>query len=569
MCTIRRVRSALKTGIRMSRYLDAACKALVFDRSNFLLNAGSFFTAFSIAFICLTISDESRLLPQYRRLARIGLVSLCVVYLGFYLVRLEHYSRTVCLIEHVEPTVISISWLWGRGGAMYPSLVSAEQYGFPYGPIMYMSDCLFLDAFGPSIHAAKLSGVLLSLASVALIFWTLRRMTSPFLASVGTAYCLLAFLLRGPSNTSFGLRAEPHLVFWVSLGLFSGSIGFSPVLSALGCGLATGVLLNIKISAGIYALPILALLYQRHGSRPVLGAVLLAVLVAACPFFVFKGISLSNYLMWLKLATRHGLSRAYFKLAAMEGLFIILPVVASLGCLILADRRRCLTFLKTNWVFFLALTLGLLLLIAPASKAGGGPHHIMPFIPILALVMAMTLDQPVAYGELLTWGSRCLRSAGIAFPLMAIATTVPGQLNVMAYERAFDVRSKTILSEIEAIEKRFPGKRLAMGYGGDGSYPDTNLRVTLVLERNPYLIDSVALMDMNISGLEIPAATLDAMRNGVIDVWLIPAGDEPFSVHSFYPSKAAIFDRSFREVFLKYYSICHKTNHLDVWCFTG
>ena len=553
----------------MSYYLYAICKRLAFNHYLIGLNAASFSNAFSIAFICLTICDESRLLPQYRRLARICLISLCVVYFGFYLVRLEQYSQTLCLIDHFEPSAITISWLWGRGGDMYHNTVAAERYAFLYGPIMYMSDWLFLDAFGPSIHAAKLSGVLLSLASVALIFWTVKRVTSPYLASISTTYCLLVFLLRGDSVTSFNLRAEPHLIFWVSVGLFSGSLSI-PVLAALGCGLVTGILVNIKIHAGLYALPILALLYQRHGGRTVFVAVLLAVLVAACPFFVFKGISLTNYLTWfLTLATRQGLSRDCFKAVVIEELFDILPVVASLGCLILVDRRRCLTFLRTNRALFLALNLGLLLLLVPASKEGAGPHHIMPFIPTLALVIGITLDQPVAYGELLGWGSRSVRSAGIAFPLMALAYTLPNQLTSMENERACDARAGTILSEIDAIEKLFPGGRLAVGYGGDGSYTDTNLKATLVLKGNPYLIDSAALMEMNLSRLKIPETTHAAIRKGMIDVWLIPAGDDPFSLHTFYSSKAPIFEPSFRKGFLDHYSICHRTKHLDVWCYTG
>jgi hypothetical protein len=550
----------------MSRYLDAICNSLVFDRSDFLFNAGSFFNAFSMAFILLTISDESRWRPKYRRLARICLVLLCLAYLGFYLVRIAQYSRTVCLLEPIEPAVISISWLWGHGAAMYHSSGSAERYSFAYGPIMYICDWIFLYALGPSIHAAKQSGVWLALMSVALIFWTLKRATSAFLASVGTTYCLLVFLLRGFSNTSFGLRAEAHLVFWVSVGLFSEGLGI-PVLAALGCGLATGMLVSIKISAPLYALPIFGLLYQRHGVRPVLGAILIAGFVALCPFFAFKGISLSNYLTWLKLNPQVGLSRFYFKMVVMEGLFVILPVVATLGCLYLADRRRCLAFLKTNQSFFLALALGFLLHIIPASKAGGGPHHLMPFIPTLALVIAITLNQLVADGEPLRWGSRCLRSAAIAFAIMALATTVPRQMSIMEYERVSEARARTILAEIKALEQRFAGKSLAMGYGNNDSYPDTNLKAVLVLDGNPYLIDSGATMDMEVTGLEIPGATHDAIRNGVIDVWLIPAGDEPFVLHNSYPPHIPVFQPSFRKAFFDHYTICYRTEHFDVWCF--
>lgn len=119
------------------------------------------------------------------------------------------------------------------------------------------------------------------------------------------------------------------------------------------------------------------------------------------------------------------------------------------------------------------------------------------------------------------------------------------------------------------MEQRFVGKSLAMGYGNNDSYRDTNLKAALVLDGNPYLIDSGAMMEMEVTGLEIPKATHDALRNGMIDVWLIPAGNEPFVLHNHYPPLAPVFQPSFRKVFLDHYSICHRTEHFDVWCYTG
>jgi hypothetical protein len=493
---------------------------------------------------------------------------LCVAYLGFYLFRVGHYCMSRCLVDNLEPTSICIAWLWGQGNAMYHGPASAERYSVLYGPGMFLSEWLALRAFGATVAVAKITGACLSVAAVAFVFWTLKRLASPLLAFVGTSYCLMVFLRRPFWNTTFGVRAEPQLLFWVSAGLFS-AVAVNPVIAALGCGVAAGILVNIKIHAGLYALPAFGLLYQRHGVRPVMGAAVLASIVAACPFIVFKEISLANYLAWLKLASRHGLSMVEFKLVVAELLFILLPIVAAFGYLALRDGQRFLIFLRSNWPLFLSLALGIVLVLVPASKAGAGAHHLMAFIPTLALVMCIALAQPTTDGEMHGWKLRAVRSAGAVFAVVALATTLPRQWDQMHEERFRDVRSRAILGEIAAIEKRFPGEGVAMGYGGDGTYFDTNVRADLVLAGNPYLIDAFALMEMNAGGLPIPDATRQAIRNGTIDLWLIPAGDEPFSLHTLYPSRAALFDPAFRLDFLSHYSIAHRTVHLDVWRFIG
>ena len=56
----------------------------------------------------------------------------------------------------------------------------------------------------------------------------------------------------------------------------------------------------------------------------------------------------------------------------------------------------------------------------------------------------------------------------------------------------------------------------------------------------------------------IPAATVQALRDGYIQVWLIPAGQEPFPW---------IREEAFVQAFLQNYRLEERTTHFDVWTY--
>lgn len=548
--------------------IDLLKKDFVFYKDQISTDVVAFMHAFTIAFLVLTIVEEARWGQRWRRLGRRLLVVLCLGYLGICLYRVASYTRSLSVYDHVEASTIAISWLWGHGAPLYHPPDAAPRYSNLYGPAMFIIDALFLDAFGPSVFAAKLAGAVSWAAGVVLLYGTLRREGPPLLALATTTYGVLGLMLASGETSCFNVRAEPHLVFWTCVGLFASGLR-SPFWAALGCGVAAGIDVNLKLHAALYALPFFALLWERHGARTVVAAGAIAALVAAGPFVGGRGISLPLYLGRLRGSAHRGLAAESFKGVLAEGTFVALPVVAALAHLALSDRRLWWSFLRPNRALLLALGLAGVLMIVPASKEGAGPHHLMPLYPALALVLCRTLAQPVAPEEARRWQGRLARAVALAFVPMALATTTISHHRIMAWEQLAEAEARKMLAEIEAIQGRFPGKSLAIGYGGNESYQETNLKCVLVLRGQPYLLDSVALMDMQKEGLEISAKTREALRQGLIQVWLIPAGDEPFSVRSFYTTKLPLFDASFRSTFRDHYSRRYRTKHYDVWVYNG
>ena len=313
----------------------------------------------------------------------------------------------------------------------------------------------------------------------------------------------------------------------------------------------------------------MGLLYQKRGLRPVILAAVFGVLVAAAPFVLLRNISLSHYLKWLRVIALAGLSGDQFKRVILEELLLVLPVVAALAYVFLRDRASGLAFVKTNSSLLLGLTAGLLVVLAPASKPGAGAHHLVPFVPSLALMLVMAMHAAPGSSNSRPSTSRAALSAGLAFPIMAIAFSLPNHYRYIREERTLDIRTRQLLTEIEEIQTRFPNQSLAVGYGGDEHYSDANVRANPVLQGNPYFIDSVVIMDAQLGGQVIPEATRAAIRDGSVDLWLITAGDVPFSLHTYYQSKAPIFDAAFRDAFRANYSIRYRTLHFDVWGYAG
>ena len=105
-----------------------------------------------------------------------------------------------------------------------------------------------------------------------------------------------------------------------------------------------------------------------------------------------------------------------------------------------------------------------------------------------------------------------------------------------------------------------------MGFGKYETYRMTFYRTNLVFEGNPYLVDPLAMMDMQLAGMDIPSQTINALQSGFIDIWLIPKGDDPFTLRNWY-NKKFIFDDRFRKSFLDSYRLADRSRFFDLWYF--
>ena len=106
-----------------------------------------------------------------------------------------------------------------------------------------------------------------------------------------------------------------------------------------------------------------------------------------------------------------------------------------------------------------------------------------------------------------------------------------------------------------------------MGYGDGSTYPVSFVRHELVYAGNPYLVDAAAITDFQFSGVGIPQATIDALITDEQAIWLIPAGQQPFTMVNWYVrnSGGQLFDTDFQSAFNDHFSRQATTDFFDLY----
>ena len=115
------------------------------------------------------------------------------------------------------------------------------------------------------------------------------------------------------------------------------------------------------------------------------------------------------------------------------------------------------------------------------------------------------------------------------------------------------------------------GEPIALGYTGEQTYWLNLYRADLPLATR-FVVDAGALMDMQAAGLELPPATLAALREGAVKLWLLPHEGKPFTLRNWYPDAphgGDLFGEEFRRVFAERYEKIEGTRYFDLWRFKG
>jgi hypothetical protein len=325
----------------------------------------------------------------------------------------------------------------------------------------------------------------------------------------------------------------------------------SPLHAAVACGLAAGALSGIKLHGAIYALPAWALLFERTRWRGVLLAMVAAWAALAAPFVLFpERISFTQMLFWIRMTSQHGLYLEDFERNILWGLFFALPAAPLLPAL----RKR----VRPTSLFWLALTLTLLLASFTGSLKGAGRHHLIPWIPSLVAGFALLLRD-----------TRSLRPALLKHvPAAAVISVLA--LSWSAFRHTSDVvreltwyPGREIIAELGKIQENYAGKRIEMGYGLD--YRLSWYRPLLVFKQGTYLLDGASLMDLQPRGLAVTPKTLEQIRSCEWPIWLFPAGSEPLTLHHLAPPNPPIFDEQTRAEFTKRYRFVESFRFFSVW----
>lgn len=330
-----------------------------------------------------------------------------------------------------------------------------------------------------------------------------------------------------------------------------------------GVAVSLGILINLKIHGGIYFLPVLVLYAKQHSRGKVLQVLLVSLLVAALPF-LFPAISLINYLGWLRQAAIHGFSSKLFG----ENISYTLLLLAMFWATGELFRVRWMNFRRLYQAEILACLIAALCVTIIGAKHGSGNYHLIPLIPVWAYFISLLLQQvPDAKRS-----GRHKKAAAITFLLLIF---LAGASGINSERRLWEKiqnhpELNHIVAEIRDIENMYQGKTIEIGYGGDRHYGEYRQFIPLlVFDGHPYLVDSATLMDTRLSGLKMSPAALQAMEDGTVQIWLIPHGAEPFSLHSYYHSSQFVFEEEFRRVFAENYVLVQQNQYFDVWAYQG
>jgi hypothetical protein len=488
----------------------------------------------------------------------LGLTGVFVGIAGWYLF-VEGYAG------EVEPVVSCLSWMVYHGHELYHGFGAAERYSLLYGPAVFLTNGMFLEILGPSLVSAKLASLLGVIGSLMFLYAAVRRRSLDLSAVVVTAMAVLYYWSQG--FAVYLVRPDALLLFAVGLGLFA-AVRLRPWIAAAAIGAALGFAVNLKVHAAIYFVPILVLFIHRCGWRTMWVVGPGAALITAAPFLLHPGVSVSNYVVWLRNAAEHGLVFESFPATLTFSVYLLLPVVvlrivcgpASL------DRPGSRGLLVS-----LVPTFALILLLA--AKPGAGLVHLLPLVPITLLLVGRMLQDGFRDWRLLrpTFAGHPLRQ-GLAASLL-VTLLLSGTVNEYRAVKLLDwqvAQDPGLVADLKGIMDRFPGVSMAMACGGENaSFRHTWLRPLLVFANHPVLLDPVAVMESALNGKDLSADTYAALAQGVVQMWLVPRSERPFQKMNWYEPHDPVFSARFREHFEAWYAPRSSSRYFDLWFWKG
>ncbi|MFC2149210.1 ArnT family glycosyltransferase [Candidatus Auribacterota bacterium] len=481
------------------------------------------------------------------------------------------YLTMPTFYDHIEPHVAVVSYLFLKGNNVYHDLLSPERYSMLYGPMLYIINSLSYLILGASFFAAKIGGVIASFACIILLYFTIRKRNpgNKTIPVIYTGYVVLIFMLY--KNFSFYNRPDPFLFMLVSLGLFTVVNIKNKLIAPVLAGLALGIAVNLKVHAVLYFIPILVLLFAGQGAISVLLALIISAGTAVSPFLLFNNISFSNYVVLLKLAGLHGFSVVLFvENITFLFLYLLIPVLV-LICMFLSDPVL-LWRNRVSRTYLLTLAACIAVVIFIAGKLGSGSAHMIPFTILCAyLLTSDPLENEIPALKRGSPASQTIIYFIVWFFILSniIPTAFRSQYKIVKRLGSIRKHSNKIVKDIRSVLKKHPGMRVEMGAGKVENYGFTFFRPQLVFEQDKYFIDPAALMDMKLSRLKIPPSTLDHLKRGEIDIFIIPVNSPPFALISYYgnydPRLMELFDKEFIKTFLKNYEPVGRSKYYDLW----
>ena len=471
-------------------------------------------------------------------------------------------------IDHAgEVTMTALSWLLYNGNPLYTALDAPERYSLQHGPMLYIVVGGVMKILGPGFHTAKLASFF-SIIAIVIISWLWLKnfynsKVSLWLLGIESGILLKWYYL-------YLVRADSLMLLCTVISLYFATSKKARIITILGIAIPLGVLLNLKIHGILYALPILILVQQKFGWRNFFFSCLLTGGIGLVPFLL-PNISLLNYIHWLRASTIHGLSpQIILGNVSMTIFLLLIPFSFAIY-----RQINILKFSKKYPMYILSIILTMLTTAVIGGKYGSGSHHLAPFVPILMYLCIIinlekkTIDLHANYQR----RQRKLHTVSCIVGAFIFAGILINAMNVQGRYQSHMSSSYTIsqnmLNDFNELEAKYQGTTMMIGYGEKDSLKIYDQLIPRMLfSGNTYLLDSSALNDMNFAGLSMPEATVNKLAEGSPRIWLIPAGNSPFSTSNAYNGSPQ-FSEKFRKTFLQNYKLAENTKYFDVWAYSS
>jgi hypothetical protein len=131
-----------------------------------------------------------------------------------------------------------------------------------------------------------------------------------------------------------------------------------------------------------------------------------------------------------------------------------------------------------------------------------------------------------------------------------------------------DHRGEAALAdEALALARQSPTSAIHMGYGDNPrSYMVSQLaKAVLALHGFPALIDAQVLGELDYVGVDGSRRWIPYLRDCRIERWLVPKGERPFALVSYYYDDHPLFDADFRRAFTENYRLVDSSKNFDIW----
>lgn len=495
---------------------------------------------FSPALVCaaclaLTLAlraDRWRI--PWRLLSLMLAAGLCVAAVAYLLLPV--------LAEDTETDIAAIAALAMRGLPVYPAPDSPARYILLYGPLTYLSHIPFYWMFGANLISFKLVGFLAFAATLFCSYSICRRFAERPASVVGCgAACVL--LLRYVPIPFWG-RIDSLLLGVVAVA-YCCAIRGSTRIAVIVTALSIGIVPNLKFTAALYLLPLLVWMWMERGKTAAMLSAICGALLIPVPFLL-PVVSFRHYLFILHVVGRHGLDP---KILIRN--FQYVPIL--LAPVLLIHRKRPK---QTLYLAVVAICMSMSAVLG--AKAGAGSYHLLPyFIPLLHLYFWIRRDTPDADRPFARYAAAWV---------LAIAIFSAGQVRTLLTCLQYAQQGAAVTSQIAQAEVRYRGQALEVGPGSDFTDPRTLYAALPVFRGEPYIVNSSAVRDLQFGGVELPQSTRDYFDDCKTPIWLIPAGQAPFSaLNTYYTWPHPAFDEAFRKSFLLHYERVASGPQFDTW----